>query len=76
MSAPETKYGILVGVDGSAQSDAAIRFATREAVLRDAPRADQHVARDEKYAGRGVQARVDGGKVVEGNHEWLVARVS
>jgi nucleotide-binding universal stress UspA family protein len=29
------KYGIVVGVDGSAASDAAIRWATREAILRD-----------------------------------------
>jgi nucleotide-binding universal stress UspA family protein len=29
-----TKYGILVGVDGSVESDAAIRWATREAMMR------------------------------------------
>jgi nucleotide-binding universal stress UspA family protein len=34
-SAPRT--GILVGVDGSAESDAAIRWATHEAVMRRAP---------------------------------------
>ena len=28
------EYGILVGVDGSADSDTAVRWATREAVLR------------------------------------------
>ncbi len=31
---PET-YGIVVGVDGSAASDSAVRWATREAILRD-----------------------------------------
>ena len=38
-----TKYGILVGVDGSAESDAAVRFATREAGMRDAPLTLVHV---------------------------------
>jgi nucleotide-binding universal stress UspA family protein len=32
-----TKYGILVAVDGSAESDAAVAWATREAVLRHLP---------------------------------------
>ncbi|MFZ1162828.1 universal stress protein [Mycobacterium sp.] len=43
MSSPATKSGILVGVDGSAQSDAAIRFATRESVMRDVPVTLMHV---------------------------------
>jgi nucleotide-binding universal stress UspA family protein len=43
MSVLATKYGILVGVDGSAESDAAIRFATREAMMRDAPITLMHV---------------------------------
>ena len=34
MSDNTTRYGILVGVDGSAGSDAAIRWAANEAVLR------------------------------------------
>jgi nucleotide-binding universal stress UspA family protein len=43
MSEPTTKYGILVAVDGSAESDAAVRWAAREAVLRDAPVTLAHV---------------------------------
>ena len=38
-----TKYGILVGVDGSAQSDAAVTFATRESAMRDVPLTLMHV---------------------------------
>jgi nucleotide-binding universal stress UspA family protein len=37
MSDTTTKYGILVGVDGSAESDAAVAWATREAILRHLP---------------------------------------
>jgi nucleotide-binding universal stress UspA family protein len=37
MSEQEKKYGILVCVDGSAASDAAIAWATREAVMRQSP---------------------------------------
>ena len=42
---PETqsKYGILVGVDGSPESDAAVRWAAREAVLRSTPATLMHV---------------------------------
>lgn len=43
MTCLPTSYGILVGVDGSVTSDAAIRFATREAVLREAPLTLMHV---------------------------------
>jgi nucleotide-binding universal stress UspA family protein len=59
MSAPETKYGILVGVDGSAQSDAAIRFATREAAMRDAPLTLMYVVGPvPDWATRSEQARI------------------
>ncbi|MBN3508713.1 universal stress protein [Mycolicibacterium septicum] len=37
MATKPGQYGILVAVDGSAESDAAVRWAAREAVLRDAP---------------------------------------
>lgn len=37
MSAATAKYGILVGVDGSAQSNAAVAWAAREAVMRQLP---------------------------------------
>ena len=37
MSQSATRTGILVGVDGSAESDAAIRWATDETVMRRAP---------------------------------------
>src|SRR6185437_298573 len=43
MSSASGKYGILVGVDGSAQSDAAVRFATRESAIRNASLTLMHV---------------------------------
>lgn len=43
MSAATTKHGILVAVDGSAGSDAAVAWATHEAVLRNAPITLLHV---------------------------------
>ena len=38
-----TRYGILVAVDGSSESDAAVRWAAQEAVLRDTPVTIMHV---------------------------------
>lgn len=43
MSDERSKYGILVGVDGSPESDAAVRWAAREAVLRKLPVTLVHV---------------------------------
>jgi len=43
MSETSTKYGILVGVDGSAESDAAVSWAAREASLCHEPVALMHV---------------------------------
>jgi nucleotide-binding universal stress UspA family protein len=43
MTETTTKYGILVGVDGSAESGAAVRWATREVILRDKPITLMHV---------------------------------
>lgn len=43
MSVTATKYGILVGVDGSPASDAAVTWATREAVRRLIPITLMHV---------------------------------
>ena len=43
MSLTRSGHGILVGVDGSPESDAAVRWAAREAVLRDVPVTLMHV---------------------------------
>lgn len=43
MSETPTKYGILVGVDGSPESDAAVSWAAREASLRHEPVTLMHV---------------------------------
>jgi nucleotide-binding universal stress UspA family protein len=43
MSKSTTKYGILVAVDGSPASDAAVRWAAREAVMREAAVTLMHV---------------------------------
>lgn len=43
MSEKAGKYGILVAVDGSPESDAAVRWATREAELRELPITLAHV---------------------------------
>lgn len=43
MSTTPGQYGILIAVDGSAESDAAVRWAAREAVLREAPVTLMHV---------------------------------
>lgn len=37
MSGEATKYGVLVGVDGSAESDAAVAWASREALMHRVP---------------------------------------
>ncbi|WP_018598866.1 universal stress protein [Mycobacterium sp. 155] len=37
MSCGETQYGIVVGVDGSVESDAGVRWAAGEAAMRDVP---------------------------------------
>jgi len=38
-----TKYGILVAVDGSSESDASVRWAADEAVIRDLPLTLMHI---------------------------------
>jgi nucleotide-binding universal stress UspA family protein len=43
MSETATKYGMLVGVDGSPASDAAVAWASREAVSRRMPITLMHV---------------------------------
>ncbi len=43
MSENPSDYGVLVGVDGSSESDAAVRWAAGEAVLRDLPVTLMHV---------------------------------
>ena len=45
MSASEKRYGIVVGVDGSAASDAAVRWAAREATMRHVPLTVVHMVK-------------------------------
>lgn len=52
MSAATAKYGILVGVDGSAQSNAAVAWAAREAVMRQLPITLLHIVALWLSAGR------------------------
>jgi nucleotide-binding universal stress UspA family protein len=45
MSKPGKRYGIVVGVDGSAASNAAVRWAAHEAAMRDIPLAVVHMVK-------------------------------
>jgi nucleotide-binding universal stress UspA family protein len=45
MSAPDRRYGIVVGVDGSPASDAAVVWAAREAAMRNIPLTLVHMFR-------------------------------
>ena len=66
MSPTVTRSGILVGVDGSAESDAAIRWATHEAVMRRAANdfdACRPTCGRELADGAGVRRRSPNGNV-------------
>ncbi len=83
MSATATKYGILVGVDGSAQSDAAVNFATRESVMRGIPLTLMHVIEPvPDWASRAEQSRItqaweaDGRDVIEHARKTALACVT
>ena len=56
MSESSSKYGILVAVDGSPESDAALRWAAAEAVMRAAPVTLVHGASN---PGRGVRLQTE-----------------
>ena len=59
MSLATKQYGILVGVDSSAQSDAAITFATHESVMRGVPLTLMHVVEPvPDWASRAEQAKI------------------
>ncbi len=73
MSSAATKYGILVGVDGSAQSDAAISFATHESVMRDVPLTLMHVIEPlPDWASHAEQSRIS--QVWEANAHDVIER--
>jgi nucleotide-binding universal stress UspA family protein len=61
MSQSTTEYGILVAVDGSPESDGAVRWAAREAVLRDAAVTLMHVIApvEVRWPVRSLQASFD-----------------
>jgi nucleotide-binding universal stress UspA family protein len=83
MASHSTKYGILVGVDGSAQSDAAVNFATRESVMRDLPLTLMHVVEPvPDWASRAEQSRiahvweVNARDVIEHAHKTALASLT
>lgn len=73
MYAPANHHGIVVGVDGSAASDAAVVWAAREAALRDVPLTLVHMFKTfvptfpqiPMPSGVGVWQEDDGRKVLE-----------
>ncbi len=74
----DEEYGILVGVDGSAESDAAVRWATREAILRNELITLLHVVAWPTSVMQGnvtVRQRENAGDVIEHGRKTLFAEV-
>ncbi|BBY08236.1 universal stress protein [Mycobacterium noviomagense] len=83
MAESTTEYGILVGVDGSAESDAAVRWASREAVMRAERITLMHVVglipdwpSPSRQAQISAQREQNAGNVIEQAHKAVLASVT